>query len=106
MQKNHQITVGIIGLGYVGLPLALNFSRAGMKVMGFEANKEFCNSINKSKSYISHIADLEIKNATERGFIAVRPVLKPIFSACAIDSSVVPVLEQFFLNSRNSLFFS
>jgi UDP-N-acetyl-D-glucosamine dehydrogenase len=71
IQKNHQITVGIIGLGYVGLPLALNFSRAGMKVIGFEANKEFCNSINKSKSYISHIADLEIKNATERGFIAV-----------------------------------
>ena len=39
IRENKEV-VGIIGLGYVGLPLALSFAEAGVKVIGFEKNKE------------------------------------------------------------------
>ena len=38
--KNHKSTIGVIGLGYVGLPLAIRFSEEGFKVTGFDIDKE------------------------------------------------------------------
>jgi UDP-N-acetyl-D-glucosamine dehydrogenase len=49
--------VGIIGLGYVGLPLAVNFAEAGVKVIGFEKSHEKANLINEGKNYIGDIRD-------------------------------------------------
>ncbi len=48
-------TVGIIGLGYVGLPLAVNFAEAGVKTIGFDKNPEKVDSINHGKNYIKDI---------------------------------------------------
>ena len=42
----NQETVGIIGLGYVGLPLAVNFAEAGVKTLGFDNNQEKVDKIN------------------------------------------------------------
>lgn len=64
------MTVGIIGLGYVGLPLALNFSMASLSVIGFEANKKYISMINTGKSYISHISHQDIKTARKNGLEA------------------------------------
>ena len=47
--------VGIIGLGYVGLPLAREFCRGGAKVLGFDINSKMVAVINKGKSPIKHI---------------------------------------------------
>jgi len=52
--------IGIIGLGYVGLPLAMAFARAGFKTLGFDTQVEKVNSINKSKSYISDISSKDL----------------------------------------------
>ena len=48
-------TVGIVGLGYVGLPLVLAFCKAGFKVTGFDIAKDKIQLLNKGKSYIKHI---------------------------------------------------
>jgi len=48
--------VGIIGLGYVGLPLAREFTRGGAKVLGFDINSKMVAVINKGRSPIKHIA--------------------------------------------------
>lgn len=48
-------TVGIIGLGYVGLPLVLEFGNAGFKVMGFDVDPEKVKQLNAGTSYIQHI---------------------------------------------------
>ena len=56
-----KFTVGIIGLGYVGLPLALTISEKGIKVIGFDINKNYVNSINNGESYIHHIDSTRIK---------------------------------------------
>jgi UDP-N-acetyl-D-glucosamine dehydrogenase len=53
--KNKQVTVGIVGLGYVGLPLALVFAEAGVKVIGFDVDTAKIELLNKGTSYIKHI---------------------------------------------------
>jgi UDP-N-acetyl-D-glucosamine dehydrogenase len=53
--KNRKAVVGVIGLGYVGLPLLIEFGRAGFKVVGFDIDETKIKNINKGKSYIKHI---------------------------------------------------
>ncbi|MEO8665250.1 MAG: nucleotide sugar dehydrogenase [Ignavibacteria bacterium] len=63
----NKFTVGIIGLGYVGLPLALEFANKGIKVLGFDLDKFKINKILKEKSsYIKHIPSEKIKNAVDK----------------------------------------
>ena len=52
--------VGVIGLGYVGLPLALEFARAGFNTLGIENNSERANDINAGRSYIPDVAQAEL----------------------------------------------
>src|SRR3984893_7731660 len=47
--------VGVIGLGYVGLPLAVEFGRAGLKVIGFDLDQSRVDAINKGRSYIPDV---------------------------------------------------
>ncbi|MGQ7871149.1 nucleotide sugar dehydrogenase [Sunxiuqinia sp. sy24] len=58
-------TVGIIGLGYVGLPLAVNFAEAGVKTIGFDKNPTKVNSINQGNNYIDDIRDAVLKEVVD-----------------------------------------
>ena len=64
--------VGICGLGYVGLPLALTFGEKGFPVIGFDIDKRKIEAIEKGESYIKHIAAERIARATrsEKPFTA------------------------------------
>ena len=55
--QNRQSTIAIIGLGYVGLPLAIRFSEEGFKTIGFDIDKEKVDLLNNGKSYIKHIKE-------------------------------------------------
>jgi UDP-N-acetyl-D-glucosamine dehydrogenase len=59
--ENKEIIVGIIGLGYVGLPLAINFCENNIKVIGFDIDKSKVELLNNKKSYIKYISDLTIQ---------------------------------------------
>lgn len=63
-------TVGIIGLGYVGLPLARAFARTGFKVLGFDIDPVKVGKLNAGKSYIQQIPDSTIMGMREKGFEA------------------------------------
>ncbi len=65
--KNCSATVGVIGLGYVGLPLFLEFGKAGFKVLGFDLDEEKINSLNASETYIKHIPSERIKEVKKNG---------------------------------------
>ena len=54
-------TVGIIGLGYVGLPLAVNFAQAGIKVIGFDKSQIKVDKINHGENYIKDIRDAVLR---------------------------------------------
>lgn len=59
--------VGIIGLGYVGLPLVIEFCRAGYKVTGFDIDRSKADQLNKGHSYISYIPSETIKELVDGG---------------------------------------
>ena len=62
--------IGIVGLGYVGLPLMLDFSEAGFLVLGFDIDPRKIDLLNAGKSYFVHIPDSRVAGATERGIAA------------------------------------
>ena len=59
--------VGVIGLGYVGLPLALRFAEAGFPVLGFDIDAAKADAIAAGKSYFLHIPDCAVAAARRRG---------------------------------------
>ncbi|WP_406850480.1 nucleotide sugar dehydrogenase [Chromobacterium phragmitis] len=62
--------IGIVGLGYVGLPLMLRFAEVGYKVLGFDIDQSKVDALMAGKSYIEHIGADSIATARERGFEA------------------------------------
>lgn len=69
--RGRRARIGVIGMGYVGLPLAMHFGEAGFPVTGFDADPEKAASLNSGRSYIRHIAPERIS------------ALGPLFSATA-----------------------
>lgn len=61
--KNHSAVIGVIGLGYVGLPLAVLQAKTGFRVVGIEDNHEKVDQINKGNSYIRDVRDEELAHA-------------------------------------------
>ncbi len=68
--QNGQANVAIIGLGYVGLPLALLYTDHKFPVTGFDIDRRKVDTLNQGGSYIYRIETGEIKNALSRGFAA------------------------------------
>src|SRR5580698_10032895 len=68
--QNKTATVGIIGLGYVGLPLARAFAREGLKVLGFDIDPGKVAKLNAGKSYIKQIPNETIEEMQQAGFQA------------------------------------
>ena len=64
-----KIVIGIIGLGYVGLPLAIMLSKKRFKILGFDNDKNKISLINKKKSYIERIPNSEIALLTKKGSV-------------------------------------
>ncbi len=65
--ESKSAVVGIIGLGYVGLPLGLEFANKGIKVIGFDVDEKKIPVLSSGKSYIKHIKEDRIKNAVDSG---------------------------------------
>jgi UDP-N-acetyl-D-glucosamine dehydrogenase len=57
----HEYTVGVIGLGYVGLPLVLRFGEVGFRVIGFDIDTVKVDQLNRGTSYIQHVAGSRVQ---------------------------------------------
>jgi UDP-N-acetyl-D-glucosamine dehydrogenase len=62
--------IGVVGMGYVGLPLALTAADAGFSVIGFDIDREKVAALSRGQSYIAHIAAESVKGARESGRFA------------------------------------
>ena len=76
--KNRKAVLGVIGLGYVGLPLAVEFGKAGFNVYGIDINKKNVASLKQGKSYISDVPSLNVEQLVKS------KAFKPISSYNAI----------------------
>ena len=65
-----QVKVGVIGLGYVGLPLAVEKAKAGFKTIGFDVQEEKVKMVNKGHNYIGDVIDDDLKKLVETGMIS------------------------------------
>jgi UDP-N-acetyl-D-glucosamine dehydrogenase len=66
--RRRKAVVGVLGLGYVGLPLGLRFAEAGLKVVGFDIDARKISRLKAGKSYINYIPDRAIKQGLKAGF--------------------------------------
>jgi len=65
--NKRRANIGIIGLGYVGLPLAITFANAGFNVTGIDPNQEKVDSINRGESYILDVPNAHVRKHVEAG---------------------------------------
>ena len=63
-----KINIGIIGLGYVGLPLSILFVKKGFKVFGFDIDRVKIKKIKAKKSYLEKISDKDVGLLKEKGY--------------------------------------
>ena len=69
--RRHEARCGIIGLGYVGLPLAVEFGKAGFTVVGFDVSQRVCDLLNRGESHIQDVPAKEVAELVKSGkFIA------------------------------------
>src|SRR5690554_3924666 len=88
-------TVGIIGLGYVGLPLAVNFAEAGVKTIGFDKNPQKVDSINHGKNYIEDIRDAVLKEVVDKVALSATTDFTRMAECDALIIAVPTPLDKF-----------
>jgi len=68
--NSKQIIVGVVGLGYVGLPLAVEKAKAGYKTIGFDVQPGKVAMVNQGINYIGDVVDSELKDLVEKGLLS------------------------------------
>ncbi|MBE0643862.1 MAG: nucleotide sugar dehydrogenase [Bacteroidetes bacterium] len=73
-----EATIGVIGLGYVGLPLAVEYAAAGFKTIGIDVDAKKVASINKGINYIDDVDDALLEAAVQNGFFSAEDHYKSV----------------------------
>src|SRR5206468_2606445 len=63
--RAHQATTGVIGMGYVGLPLLMEYARGGYQAIGFDINPEKVRQVNAGQSYIQDVPTSELREQVQ-----------------------------------------
>jgi UDP-N-acetyl-D-glucosamine dehydrogenase len=92
--RNKQARIGIIGLGYVGLPLAVEFAKAGFEVTGFDVDVAKVDSINKGHSYIGDVPSEDVACAVKEGRLKATDDMSKLHDMDAIDICVPTPLRK------------
>jgi UDP-N-acetyl-D-glucosamine dehydrogenase len=92
--RTRQARVGVIGLGYVGLPLVVEFARAGFDVTGFDVDAAKTSQINAGKSYIPDVAEADLAACVKAGKIKATTDMSQLAEMDAIDICVPTPLRK------------
>lgn len=90
-----KLVVAVVGLGYVGLPLAEAYTRAGTKVIGFDVSKKRANQLNSGKSGMRHIDDTRVKKMVDSGYFSATTDENALAEADAILICVPTPLDKY-----------
>ncbi len=90
-----QLKVGVVGLGYVGLPLAVSFAQQNIKVKGFDTSNKKVDDINSGLNYIADINDDILKNLVEDKLLSATSVFSELEDCNAIFICVPTPLDKF-----------
>ncbi|MGH9143110.1 MAG: nucleotide sugar dehydrogenase [Vicinamibacterales bacterium] len=92
--RARQARVGVIGLGYVGLPLVVEFARAGFDVTGFDVDVSKTDQINAGKSYIPDVAEADLAACVKAGTLRATTDMSLLGEMDAIDICVPTPLRK------------
>ena len=92
--RARQATVGVIGLGYVGLPLAVEFAKAGLKTVAFDVDTEKVEKIRCGTSYIGDVPDTEVQAVAATGHLVATSDFSELASVDTIDICVPTPLRK------------
>ncbi len=92
---NNTEVIGIIGLGYVGLPLAVNFAEAGIKTIGFDKNPDKVDRINNGDNYIEDIRDAVLKEVVDNVALTATTDFSRMAECDALIIAVPTPLDRF-----------
>jgi len=92
--KDRSALFGIVGLGYVGLPLAMELVRAGYRVLGFDISKRVVDGLNAGRSHIQDIASDAVANAVSAGKFSATTDLSRLSEPDAISIAVPTPLSK------------
>ena len=67
--QNKTIKVGVVGLGYVGLPLAVEKAKAGFKTTGFDVQAQKVDMVNKGQNYIGDVVNEDLAEIVKSGML-------------------------------------
>jgi UDP-N-acetyl-D-glucosamine dehydrogenase len=86
--NDRKAVVGVIGLGYVGLPLAVEFARAGFRVIGFDVSQKVCDRLNGGTSHIQDVPSADVAAYVASGHFRATTVASDLASADALSIAV------------------
>jgi UDP-N-acetyl-D-glucosamine dehydrogenase len=92
--RTRQARVGVIGLGYVGLPLVVEFARAGFDVTGFDVDASKTELINAGRSYIPDVAEADLAACVRSGKVRATTDMSQLGAMDAIDICVPTPLRK------------
>jgi len=93
--ENNTVKVGIIGLGYVGLPLAVSFARKGITVLGFEKSEKKAQAVNEGSNYIGDVDDDELASLVQQKLLSATTDVSRLSECDAIIICVPTPLDKF-----------
>jgi UDP-N-acetyl-D-mannosaminuronate dehydrogenase len=65
--KSKNVKIGVVGLGYVGLPMAVTVAKKGFEVLGFDVSQHAIDHVNSGENYIGDVADEDLKAVVTAG---------------------------------------
>lgn len=92
--KDKTATLGVVGLGYVGLPLAVEKAKAGFKVVGFDVQKEKVENVNKGINYIGDVVNEDLKKLVKEGYLYATLDFKEVAKCDCICIAVPTPLDK------------
>ncbi len=93
--ERREILFGIVGLGYVGLPLAVELARAGYRVLGFDVNADVVEGLNRGRSHVKDVSNAQLKEAMEGGRFTSTTDMARLAEPDAISICVPTPLSKF-----------
>jgi len=93
--ENNEEIVGIIGLGYVGLPLAVSFAKKGIRVLGFEKSENKASLVNAAQNYIKDVDSEVLKACVREGKLSTTTDMSRIRECDALIICVPTPLDHF-----------
>ena len=93
--ENNQETIGVLGLGYVGLPLAVLFAKKQVHVLGFDKSEIKVQNVNKGNNYIGDVDEKELIDAVQAGALSATADFSRISECDALIICVPTPLDRF-----------